>query len=62
MKHWYIEHDRGCTVLKGGSETEALNSMLDSVGRTEIRKIREATEEDIDWFTAMGGKIHEVRG
>lgn len=47
-------------VVRADNLQVAKREMLLEYGRANVTSVREATEEDIVWFQAMGGAINEV--
>lgn len=59
-KHFYVNLEYGCTIVKATNQTAARKFALAEWGRSGFVNVREATDEDVAWVQAMGGAIHEV--
>lgn len=58
MHIYYVESELGCSLHLATSIANARAIMQCELGRYwSIKCIREATEADIEWVTAMGGYV-----
>jgi hypothetical protein len=61
---FYVETGIGCSIEYGrkGSENKVRERVLREVGTYNgVKRIREATKDDIAWVQAMGGYIPKGR-
>lgn len=54
---YVIYHDRGMSLEGAKTPAQARNQALEYVGRSEIKRITEATEDEIAWVFGMGGHV-----
>lgn len=58
MKMFYIELYSGhCALLKAKDLNEARHVAEHYNGKENIKDVRKATQDDIDWIRAMGGWV-----
>ncbi len=60
MNRYKVETDRGMTIVKANSIEEAKEIALRDFGRFGFAKLQIATQEDIEWYLAMGGNKDNV--
>lgn len=60
MKHYYIDVSGGMAMVKATSIKNAERFSNSYFGTIHVRFVRIATKEEIDWYKAMGGIIHEA--
>ena len=57
-KKYYVSTGFGCAIVTASSKGQARSKVLREVGRQGMPiDVREATEEDLEWSEAMGGKV-----
>jgi len=55
-KLYYFEADIGCGLRRlHVDRNKAITQIRREVGEENLKLLRKATKEDIDWITAMGG-------
>ena len=59
MDHFYYVdvEGRGCTLIVAKSLTEAKRLALYQEGADHVKAVRLATEDDVSWHRAMGGRV-----
>lgn len=57
MKTFYFESDMGCGLVEAHRLASAERQMIREVGEPQLRRVREATADDITWVKAMGGYV-----
>ena len=60
MKHYYVDVNGGVAIVKATSTKRAEQFSNSYFGTLNVMLLRLATEEEIDWYKAMGGVIHEA--
>ena len=60
MKNFVVDTEFGMTIKKASTFEQAHKSALAEVGTYNLRSIREATQEDTDWYLNMGGNKDNV--
>lgn len=60
MKHYYVDVNGGMAIVKATSIKSAEQFSNPYFGTMHVRFLRLATEEEIDWYKAMEGVIHET--
>lgn len=60
MKYYYVDVNGGIAIVKATSIENAEQFSITYFGSVHVRFVRLATKEEIDWYKAMGGIIHEA--
>ena len=60
MKHYYVDVNGGMAIVKAKDIESAEQFSNPYFGSVHVRFVRLAAEEEIDWYKAMGGVIHEA--
>lgn len=61
-KLYYAETGMGATLLLAENEDSALAEALRCAGTAHgVKAVRAATDSDIAWVSAMGGRVPKIR-
>jgi hypothetical protein len=60
-KLFYIDTDYGCGLRAAKDIKQAHKEELAASGTNHFKSIREATKEDVEWVSGMGGHVPNVK-